>query len=343
MTTLIKELDDSAWKRWEAYVATHPDATFFHRAGWKHVIERSFGQNTHFLYAERGDDIVGILPLAHFKSRMFGSALISNGCCMGGGPIANDDETYALLDQYALTLMKELGADYVEYRQPVRRHDDWQAKDDLYAIFKRPIEAKEDDNLKQIPRKQRAVVRKALESALVDEIDETTDRLYDLYAFSVRNLGTPVFCKDYFRNLKSEFGKDCDILTVTHQGQPVSSVLSFYFRDAVMPYYTGSNALARQLGSNDFMYWRLMRRAFERGYTVFDFGRSKVGTGPYSFKKNWGFEPVPAVHEYKVASGGPLPEVNPTNPKYRLFISLWKKLPLPVANFIGPHIVRNIG
>jgi FemAB-related protein (PEP-CTERM system-associated) len=343
MSILVRELDVDSWSLWEAYAAAHPQATFFHRAGWKNVIERSFGHDTHFLYAERSGTVCGILPLAHFKSRLFGNALISNGCCMGGGPVADDAETYDALDRHAVDLMHELGASYIEYRQPVVRHADWTSRDDLYATFERPIAIAADENLKQIPRKQRAVVRKAIDSPLLERLDDEVDGLYALYAYSVRNLGTPVFPRSYFRNLKAEFGKDCDILTVCHDGKPVSSVLNFYFRDRVLPYYTGCDASARQLGANDFMYWRVMRRAVERGYTVFDFGRSKVNTGPYAFKKNWGFTPIPAVHEYKMANGGPLPEVNPLNPKYRLFIAAWKRLPLPVANLIGPHIVRNIG
>lgn len=344
MSVVIKELDAASWERWEAYAAGAPDATFFHRAGWKRVIERSFGQATHFLYAEREGRICGILPLAHYKSRLFGNGLISNGCCMGGGPVADDDETYEALDREAVALMERLGAEYLEYRQPVRRHGDWPARTDLYATFQRPIEPDEDRDLKQIPRKQRAVVRKALESAeLSDTLDGDVDRFYPLYAIGVRNLGTPVFGKAYFRNLVAEFGKDCDILTVSDGGRPVSSVLNFYFRDKVMPYYTGSHPSARGLGANDLMYWRLMRRAQARGYKVFDFGRSKVGTGPFAFKKNWGFTPVPAIHEFYLRQGGPLPEINPMNPKYRIFIAVWKRLPLPLANLLGPAIVRNIG
>jgi FemAB-related protein (PEP-CTERM system-associated) len=329
--------------RWDAYVAASPDATFFHRAGWGRVIEKSFGQKTHFLYAERDGRICGLLPLAHYKSRMFGNGLISCGCGMGGGPIADDDRVHAALDRQALGLMERLGATFLEYRRPVRRHADWAFRDDLYATFENTIEPGEAENLKQIPRKQRAVLRKAIESGLSADIDTGIDRFYPLYATTVHRLGTPVFSKTYFRALLEEFGADCDILTVSHNGRPLSSVLSFYFRDRVMPYYAGSGPGAREAGANDFMYWRLMRRAVERGYGVFDFGRSKVASGPYDFKRNWGFEPIPVVHEYRIADGGPLPDINPRNPKFRLFIAAWKRLPLSLANWVGPHIVRNIG
>jgi FemAB-related protein (PEP-CTERM system-associated) len=343
MTDTVTRLAEADVGRWEAYVDAHPQASFFHRAGWRTVIERSFGHTTYSLIAERDGAVRGVLPLAFYRSRLFGRALIANACCMGGAPLADDEAAYQALDTAALALMDDLGADYLEYRRPLHRHADWKAKDSLYATFEGGIAADEDANLKQIPRKQRAVVRKAIEAGLADDIDPGIDRFYPLYAESVRNLGTPVFGRRYFRTLIEVFGPACTILTVSHQGRPVSSVLSFTFRDRVMPYYVGASPEARALGSTDFLYWRLMRRAAGQGIRVFDFGRSKVGTGPYAFKKNWGFTPEPVVHEYRTRDGAPVPDVNPLNPKYRAFIALWKRLPLPVANLLGPAIVRNIG
>ena len=174
-------------------------------------------------------------------------------------------------------------------------------------------------------------------------MDEHIEDFYPLFAVSVRNLGTPVFPKRYFRNLRQAFGRDCEILTVRSHGKPISSVLSFYFRDRVMPYYTGSLPEARALGTNDLMYWQVLRRAVDRGYRIFDFGRSKVGTGPYDFKRNWGFEPQPVTHQFYLREGCELPRVNPTNPKYRALISLWQRLPLSVANAIGPYLIRGAG
>jgi FemAB-related protein (PEP-CTERM system-associated) len=336
-------LSDSSIDRWDDYVAGCKDATFFHRAGWKRVIEKSFGQECFSLAAERDGTLVGVLPLAFFRSGLFGRGLIANGCCMGGAPIADDSAAFDALDDAAIALMEKLRADFLEYRRPARPHADWVSRDDLYATFARDIEPEEAENLKQIPRKQRAVLRKSLEGGLVDSIDSDIDRFYPLYATTVHRLGTPVFGKAYFRRLLEEFGGDCDILTVTKEGKPLTSVLSFYFRDSVMPYYAGAGEGAREAGANDFMYWRLMRRAVARGYGRFDFGRSKLGSGPFAFKRNWGFEAVPVRHEYRTRQNRPIPEINPLNPKYRLFIALWQRLPLGLANLVGPHIVRNIG
>ncbi|MCB2101292.1 MAG: FemAB family PEP-CTERM system-associated protein [Rhodobacterales bacterium] len=343
MSVTVKELDAGDAARWDAFVQACDEATFFHRAGWKTVIENSFGQRGHLLYAERDGQIEGILPIFDVKSRLFGHRLVSTAFCVGGAPAVTSDEALAALDRAAEDLMARTGAEYIEYRDPSRPHADWPKKEGLYANFERPTEADEDANLKQIPRKQRAVVRKALKADLVDEIDTDIDRFYGLYSPSMRNLGTPVFGKAYIRNLLDVFGDDCDILTVSQNGRPLSSVLNFYFKDTVLPYYTGADPEARKSGAADLQYFRLMRRAVERGYTNFDFGRSKVDTGPYAFKKNWGFEPRPTVLEFKMKGGAALPDINPNNPKYRFFIDTWKKLPLPVANMIGPWLGKQVG
>jgi FemAB-related protein (PEP-CTERM system-associated) len=137
------------------------------------------------------------------------------------------------------------------------------------------------------------------------------------------------------------FGTEAQVLTVVDaKGRALSSVLSYYFRDQVIPYYAGERREARELAANDFKYWELMRRSCERGVRVFDYGRSKRGTGSYDFKKNWGFEPAPLAYEYCLYKRSSVPENNPLNPKYRALISLWRRLPLPVVNLLGPHLAK---
>lgn len=342
-TVRIRELTDADRDRWDAFVLSCPEASFFHRAGWKTVVERSFGHPTRFLYAERRGEIVGVLPLVQVKSRLFGNALVSTAFCMRGGPAAVDGVARAALDARAAALAEELDVDHLEYRADRLPDDRWRRKSGVYANFRRPIDRDPEKNLAAIPRKQRAVVRKALKSDLRVEIDEDSGRLYDVYAVSVRNLGTPVFPRRYFQTLKDVFGADCDIVTVCLEGRPVSSVMNFHFRGDVMPYYGGGTPEARAVGANDLMYWEVMRRAAERGERRFDFGRSKVGTGAFDFKKNWGFEPEPLDYVYLLRRGGAVPDLNPLNPKYRFFVALWKRLPLPLANLAGPVIAGSLG
>lgn len=343
MTYHVKVLTDER-SEWDRFVDETPSATFFHLLGWRKVLEDSFGHRPHYFYVERDDRICGILPLFHIRSRLFGNRLASLPFCVAGGPVCDSAEIEGFLDRKAIGLHGDLKTNYIEYRNTDNDREGWVRKSDLYANFSADMELDADNQLKKVPRKQRAVLRKALKN---DELSWTIDPdptdLYALYAFSVRNLGTPVFPKRYFSNLVDQFGDACQILTVRHQGQPVSSVMSFYFRDRVMPYYTGSRTEARSLGANDLMYWHVMRCAAERGVRTFDFGRSKIGTGPYNFKKNWGFAPEPITHQYYLRDGHGLPNVNPANPKYGAFIAVWRSLPLPIANKIGPYLVRGTG
>jgi FemAB-related protein (PEP-CTERM system-associated) len=219
----------------------------------------------------------------------------------------------------------------------------WVTRPDLYVTFRKPIEADHDKNLKSIPRKQRAMVRKGIQNGLRSFTGRDVRQLHGVYAESVRNLGTPVFSRRYLAMLADVFGRDCDILTVLDGDNPIASVMNFYFRDEVLPYYGGGTAFARQRAANDFMYWEVMRRAADRGCRLFDFGRSKLSTGAFDFKKNWGFAPEHLSYRYKLAPGASIPDHNPLNPKYRYFIAAWKRLPLPIANAIGPSIVRGLG
>jgi len=338
----IKPLQATDNSRWDAYVETAANATFFHKADWQQVLKRAFGHRSHYLYAEQDGQIVGILPLAEVKSVLFGHSLISTPFCVYGGPVADTDDILQQLIERACQLADELQVDHLELRNQKRLREDWPCKE-LYYTFRREISDNEDENLKAIPRKQRAVVRKSLTLGLDATFDEQIEPFFDAYSTSVRNLGTPVFSKKYFKILRDVFKGQCDVLSIRKDGQMVSSVMSFYFRDQVLPYYGGGSVLARTLKGNDFMYWQLMCRANERGCRVFDFGRSKAGTGPYNFKKNWGFEPQLLHYEYYLVKAQAMPELNPTNPKYALMIKCWKKLPLKLSQFLGPFLSKYLG
>lgn len=339
---VVKEMTAADAVRWDAFVMECPDATFFHRAGWKTVIEQSFGHRTWFFYAECNGRIQGVLGLAEIKSRMFGHSLGSLPFCVSGGIAATTAAAKAALDKSAQDLAARLKVGHLEFRNTTPQHEDWLRKD-LYVTFRKQISADHEQNMNAIPRKQRAMVRKGIKAGLESTIDRDVERMFAAYASSVHRLGTPVFPKKYFRLLKETFGDDCDILTITKEDRIIASVLSFYFRNEVLPYYGGGMPEARDVAGNDFMYWELMRRSAERGCTIFDFGRSKRGTGAFDFKKNWGFEPTQLYYEYQLHAATEMPDNNPLNPKYQLFIKMWKKLPLPVANLLGPHIVKNLG
>jgi FemAB-related protein (PEP-CTERM system-associated) len=335
--------DAAAARRWDAFVLTCPEATFFHRSGWQQVVGGVFCHATWFLFAEHDGQVCGVLPLAQVKSRLFGHSLTSLPFGVYGGVAASQPEAVALLEAEAQRLARMLGAGHLELRNQQRRHADWPLQD-LYVTFRREILPDEEANMLAIPRKQRAMVRKGIKNGLKSELDPGVDRFFALYADNVHRHGTPAMPRRWFQALRDVFGDDCEVLTVVDaQGTPVSSVLSFYFRDEVLPYYAGDAVAARDLAGNDFKYWELMRRACARGLKVFDYGRSKQGTGSYAFKKNWGFEPTPLHYEYQLYKRDAVPQNNPNNAKYKLLIDTWRRMPIGLANWLGPYIVRSLG
>jgi len=350
MTAVIRLLADAppgAAEAWDRFVHDTAAATFFHRSAWAGVIERSFGHATHYAFAEQDGAIVGVLPLARMKTLLFGDLLASTPFCVYGGPVAVTAEAAAALTAHAEALQRRLGAPVLEYRRIGAEDEGFVGRPPLYYTFRKEIVITGDDAKdleRNIPRKQRAEVRKGLKRGLVSVSNSDIATLHRIYAESVRNLGSPTFPRRYFQALADAFPNEHDVTTVLHEGRPIASVLNFHFRDEVLPYYGGGTVAARALSANEVMYWEVMRRAGkERGARRFDFGRSKAGTGAFAYKKNFGFEPEQLHYCYRLLPGAAIPENNPNNPKYRAVIALWKRLPLWLANRLGPPLVRGLG
>ncbi|MEL6364626.1 MAG: FemAB family XrtA/PEP-CTERM system-associated protein [Pseudomonadota bacterium] len=332
--------------RWDAFVLSSDEATFFHRFGWGGVIERTYGHKPRFLIAEADGEVVGVAPLVHVKTMLFGSALIATAFTVGGGLAAASQPARAALAIEAAKLGDSLGVDYVELRSETASLPEWKTKEGVYAVFRGPIPENEDENLKLVPRKKRADVRKGIkaagEGAIIAEANASVSTVYHLYAESVRNLGTPVFPEKLLHEIAAAFSDDVEFSVVSKEGQPLAGLVTFFHRETALPYYGGALPAARAAHAYDYLYWSLMRRASARGATEFDFGRSKIGTGAYDYKKFWGFEATPLQYQYHLVKADAVPDVNPNNPKYAVFVSAWKKLPTAVSTRLGPFLARQL-
>ena len=325
---------------WDDFVRSRPAATFFHRSGWQEVVSRTFGYSDRSLAAWRDGAIRGILPLVRVPTLPWGSALVSSPQAVYGGPVADDDATRDALLAQAAREGERLGVRYLEYRN-VLPLADLPARD-LYVTFRREILPGLDENMAAIPRNQRRSIRIGMKSdlAAVHGGRELLDEFFGIYATSVRNLGTPVFPRALFAGLFDVFPEETGILLVRHRGVALAAVLTFYDRGEVLPYYGGSLREGWRYGVNDFMYWSLLVRGMERGDRIFDFGRSKRGSGSYDFKRHWGFEPTPLAYQYVLVRQRSLPDLSPRNPKFSAAIECWKRMPLALATRLGPAIVR---
>ena len=339
-TVDLRQPDEAA--RIEGFVADAAGSVF-HRPAWLRAVERGTGQRARGLVAEKGGAITGWLPLTEVHSPVFGRMLASSGFAVEGGVLAGREGTAIALCRAAEEYALRLSCPTVELRGGSAPAD-WARRTDSHCGFAGALATDDDAQLLAIPRKQRAEVRKGLEQDLgvaVGSGAEQRESHHAVYAESVRNLGTPVFPRALFAAVLDEL--DADVLTVRHRGVPVASVLSLYHRDAVLPYWGGGTQAARSLRANDRMYYELMLHARGRGASRFDFGRSKTGSGAFSFKKNWGFEPEPLNYSSWTAPGAEPRDADPTSARHAARIALWKALPLPLANRLGPAIARGLG
>ncbi|AJR24930.1 MULTISPECIES: FemAB family XrtA/PEP-CTERM system-associated protein [Sphingobium] len=346
VTTL--DLDDPAQRSAaDKFVMAHPAGTPFHRPAWLTGVERGTGNRAHMLAAVApSGEMTGLLPLHHVKSALFGQALVSSGFAVDGGILASDPAAVPALAAACEGMARDGGIASVEIRGGPAPGRGWALHEGSHLGFARPIAADDEAELLAVPRKHRAELRKALANdALRVEIGrEARHRQahYRVYSESVRNLGTPVFPARLFREVLAAFGEDADILAVYEGKRPVSAVLTLYHQGRVMPFWGGGIADARRLRSNELMYFRLMGHGRARGMRVFDFGRSKTGSGQAAWKKSFGFDPVPLSY-HSWSATGERRDIDPNSPHYQRRIDLWKKLPLPVANLIGPLIARGLG
>jgi FemAB-related protein (PEP-CTERM system-associated) len=340
---VVRPFASSDREAWTDFAVRSAQATLFHRIEWLDVMEQVFGHRGRYLVAERGGALAGILPLAQVESLLFGKSLVSLPFCVYGGAVGDDVEAVHALHAAARDLARSLGVSHLEVRNRTATETDW-PRQDLYCTFRKSLLPDSDANFRAIPSKRRNMVRRGAKAGLQAQIDGNLDRFYPLYTDNVHRHGTPPVARRYFEAVSRALGADAEVLTVSDAGgRAVSSAFLMYFRDEVSPYYVGDCPDARALAANDFMYWEVMQRAVVRGCRVFDWSRSKKGTGSFEFKKLWGFEPAQLHYEYALVGRDSVPQNNPLNPKYRAMIAVWQRLPRSVVNLVGPHLVRGLG
>ena len=330
-------------EEWDSFVEASPRGTFFHLLGWRDVFEKAFGFRTYYLAARCDGRLAGVLPLCEVPSGLRGRCLLSLPFAIEAGVCAVDGAAQRALDGAAVALGAERGAAYLELRDGLDGAG-FQIREGLYYRFRRILHPTDEENFAAIPRKQRRMVRVGQRYGLVAHGEAPDVRVFhDLYARTVRRLGTPVFSREYFRLLLQTFPGRCEILTVYSGTRPVAAVLSFLFRDTIMPYYAGSRREYFRHAANDVMYWELMRYARRCGLRRFDFGRSKKGTGAFDFKRHWGFDAEPLCYRVHTRTGHTFTEHTVNDGGVRLLRWGWRRLPLGLTKLLGPALVRRFG
>jgi FemAB-related protein (PEP-CTERM system-associated) len=336
----IRQMQRGEEEECDRFATSSPAGTLFHLSAWRTVVESVLKRPCLCLVASRGGMITGVFPFAMVRNRLFGDCLISLPLGVYGGICADDEESYCALLNTGADLARRQQVRYLEMRNRVEPYPTSLPGRDLYVTFTQDLRAGSEKLLAGLPRDTRYMVRKSQKAGLEWTEDLTLDEFYEIYARSVHRLGTPVFPRELFARLRAEFPRHCRIFGVRKGKAAIAGVLCLYFRDQVLPYYGGSLAEFTKDAPNNFMYWSLIAQSSREGYRLFDFGRSKRGTGSFQFKSSWSMQVSELPYRYVLARAKEVPHVSPVDRKFQAPVALWKRLPFGVTKILGPRVIR---
>ena len=328
---------------WDRFVDRHPAATLYHLWRWRCVFEGAFGHRTIALAARRGGAVAGVLPLVVMRSRLFGRFAVSLPFVNYGGVCAEDDDVAREMVEKAAAIARDEQLSHVELRHVARRLPHLPARQHKVGMHMALGRAPEVV-WQGLDRKVRNQVRKAEKSGLAVQIGgaELLNRFYDVFARNMRDLGTPVYSIAFFEHVLATFPRAANVFVVEHGGASVGGAITLRYRDTIEVPWASSLREYRQYCPNNLLYWRMIEHAIASGATTFDFGRSTPNEGTFHFKAQWGAQPQPLHWEYALVGRTDLPDLSPANARFKTAIATWKRLPLFVTNWVGPHIVRSI-
>ena len=319
-------------------------SNLYHDYRWGKIIEKCFRHKYHVLISENFDGrINGILPFVHMKSWSFGNFIVSMPFFNYGGVCAEDESTQNLLIAEAIRIAKDLNVHHIEFRQEHSFNNGFPEKTSKVSM-RLNLPGSTEELWKSFPSKLRSQIKVPQKAGMIARIGrvEELDSFYDVFSENMRYLGTPVYPKNFFRNILEEFPTNTWICSVYLEGIPVASGFLAGFKNRLEIPWASSLREHNRLSPNMLLYWSCLRFACDKGFSVFDFGRSTVEESTYRFKKQWGAEPTPMIWSYWIQDGGKIPDITPRNRKYHFAIGIWKKLPIPMTQILGPRIIRNI-
>jgi FemAB-related protein (PEP-CTERM system-associated) len=334
------ELRKGEESEWDRFVMSSPSGTFFHLSGWQRIVREVLGHRCFCLVARQENRITGAFPISWVRNRIFGDCMVSLPLAVYGGICADDPDSYFGLLKAGSELADRLGVSYLEMRNRIEPFATSLPGRDLYVTFTQDLTAGPEKLLQGLPRDTRYAVRKSQKAGLEWTEDLTDGEFYEIYAQSVHRLGTPVFSRELFTRLRSEFPHLTRLFGVRKGKTPIAGVFCLYFRDQVLPYYGGALAEYYKDSPNNFMYWKLMEQSCTEGFQQFDFGRSKRGTGSFHFKSAWSMKVTELPYRYHLVRAKEVPHLSPVDKKFQLPVAAWKRMPYAWTKIIGPRLIR---
>ncbi len=340
----VSTIEEIGEPQWDDYVNGHQQASVYHLSVWRTVLANVFNSRCHYLAAiSEAGEVCGVLPLVHFKNRLFGHFLVSMPYFNQGGVLSSSPQAEAALLDRAIGLSESLGVTHMELREFQPRENGWQHKDEKVLML---LDLPDDPEhlSKSIGAKRRSQIRRPEREGASTKVggEDLLDDFYAVFSRNMRDLGTPVYTKKLFERILAARPSETFIVVIYLNELPVAAAFLIGYKQVIEIPWASSLREYNRLGTNMKLYWEVLRHSILKGYKIFDFGRSTLDGPTYKFKKQWGARPKQCYWNYWLAEGNELPQLNPQNPKYKIAIAGWKKLPLAVANCLGPHIVKHL-
>ena len=331
-------------QHWDAYVESHSEGTIYHLSKWQKLIQQQFGHNSFYHYSVNDENEVnGILPVVQLKSMLFGNYMVSVPYFNYGGAISDEPDISNDLMKAAGKIASRNSSSHVEFRDTQKYEGDWGLREDKVVML---LDLPDDSEKlwKDIGTKVRAQVKRpqrepvSVKHGGLDLLDD----YYEVFAQNMRDLGTPVYAKSFFKAILQTFPENAHIVCVYHNDKPAAAGFLLGYKERMEIPWASALREFNKISVNMLLYWEVLKYTIEQGYKQFDFGRSTINAGTYRFKKQWGAKPKQLYWHYWLAEGQDVPKMNPDNPKYKLVIGLWQKMPVWLTKIIGPSIVKNL-
>lgn len=340
----ITEVGSETATEWDAFVEAHPDAKVYHLSGWRDIVGRSFGHRTHYLMARKaGGAVTGVMPLVRIKSRLFGHYMVGLPYFTYGGPLTADDASCNQLMRAAEEIARAQGCTHLETRCQAPLSDGSRLREDKVTMLL-PLADTPEGLRKQLTSQRRSQIKRAQAAGpqCLQGAEELLDDFYTVFARNMRDLGTPVYGREFFANILARFPQYARLLVIRVDGKPAGAAFVIGYRELMEVPWVSTIREYNSLNINALLYWEMLQLAQSRGHRVFDFGRSSKDSGTFKFKSQWGAKPQQLYWHYWLPAGGAMPGLTPSSGKFALAVKVWQRLPLAIANRLGPGIVKNL-
>lgn len=327
---------------WSEYVAQSEKATVAHQIEWREIMQIGLGHQPRYLMCLDQKRVTGLLPMFLVRTWWGKKYLISLPWIDYGGIIADNQAVARELLASATELAKTEAAEFVELRSVNSDQLGLDERTDK-VTFKLPLQVDHELLWEGFDAKLRNQIRKADKSGLTTEFvaSDGLNDFYRVFSRNMRDLGTPVWGRRFFEEIFTRLSERASLILVRKERRVIAAGLVLKFKGSL--YVPSASAYRDSLKfcPNHALYWKVIKSGCEDGMVSFDFGRSSTDSNTFRFKKQWVPKPTQLTWQYHLHLSQTMPQINPDNPKYRLMINLWRKMPLPLANWLGPKVIRN--